>query len=68
MAKVNPTLNPDSAQAGLTLESERVERLPVAHNAANLPQILPGVGPGPAMGEGDRPLEERGEPLLHVGR
>jgi len=45
-AKVNPTLNPDSAQAGLALEAERVERLPVPHNAANLPQLLPGVGPG----------------------
>ncbi|MGZ3460877.1 MAG: carboxypeptidase regulatory-like domain-containing protein, partial [Archangium sp.] len=44
--KVSPVLNPDSAQAALTLESERVERIATTHQAANLPQNLPGVGPG----------------------
>jgi hypothetical protein len=46
--KVNPIINPDSAQTGAVVTSEKVASIPVFTQVQAIPQLVAGVGPGNA--------------------
>ncbi|QRK11700.1 TonB-dependent receptor [Archangium violaceum] len=46
--KVNPIINPDSAQTGAVLTAEKVASTPIFNQVQAIPQLVAGVGPGNA--------------------
>ncbi|WNG32709.1 TonB-dependent receptor [Archangium violaceum] len=44
--KVNPIINPDSAQTGAVLTAEKVASTPIFNQVQAIPQLVAGVGPG----------------------
>ena len=52
-------------EPGVALQSRRTEP---QRQRERVERVLAGVCAGTAMGEADRPLEQRRQPLLHSGR
>lgn len=46
--KVNPIINPDSAQTGAVLTAEKAAATPIFNQVQTVPQLVAGVGPGNA--------------------
>lgn len=44
--KVNPIINPDSAQTGAVMTAEKAAATPVFNQVQTIPQLVAGVGPG----------------------
>jgi len=44
--KVNPIINPDSAQTGAVMTAEKAAATPVFNQVQTMPQLVAGVGPG----------------------
>jgi hypothetical protein len=46
--KVNPIINPDSAQTGAVMTAEKAASTPIFNQVQSVPQLVAGVGPGTA--------------------
>ncbi len=48
VAKVNPIMNPESAQTGAVMTAEKAAATPIFNQVQTVPQLVAGVGPGNA--------------------